>query len=65
MESPAKIVEWVSSTGLRPFVEPLPAAERVEFVAIYEKRIAQAYPSRADGRWLLAFPRLFVVACRR
>ena len=29
-----------------------------------QKRIAQAYPARADGRRLLAFPRLFMVASR-
>ncbi len=64
MASPAKIVEWVSSTGLRPFIDPLPAAERTAFLAEYESRIAQAYTPRADGRLLLAFPRLFFVATR-
>jgi trans-aconitate 2-methyltransferase len=64
MASPAKIVEWVSSTGLRPFTDPLPAEPRAAFLAEYESRIAQAYPARADGRLLLAFPRLFFVARR-
>ena len=65
MESPAKIVEWVRSTGLKPFVDPLPPAERESFLAEYERRIAAAYPPRADGRLLLAFPRLFIVARRQ
>jgi trans-aconitate 2-methyltransferase len=64
MASPAKIVEWVSSTGLKPFIDPLPPAERASYLAEYERRIAQAYPPRADGRLLLAFPRLFIVARR-
>lgn len=65
MASPAAIVEWVSSTGLKPFVEPLEPAQRQAYLAEYERRIAQAYPARADGRLLLAFPRLFIVARRK
>jgi trans-aconitate 2-methyltransferase len=64
MESPAKIVEWVSSTGLKPFVDPLPPTERASYLAEYERRIAAAYPARADGKLLLAFPRMFIVARR-
>jgi len=64
MESPAKIVEWVRGTGLKPFVDPLPDAERKAFLVEYEARIAQAYPRRADGKLLLQFPRMFIVARR-
>ncbi len=64
MESPARIVEWVRGTGLKPFVDPLPEPERAQFMAAYERRIAVSYPARADGRLLLAFPRLFFVARR-
>jgi trans-aconitate 2-methyltransferase len=64
MESPAKIVEWVRATGLKPFIDPLPEAERASFLTEYERRIAHAYPPRADGRLLLAFPRMFIVARR-
>lgn len=65
MDSPAAIVEWVSATGLKPFVAPLDAQQRAAYLAEYERRIAAAYPVRADGRLLLAFPRLFVVARRK
>ncbi|HEX3775434.1 MAG TPA: trans-aconitate 2-methyltransferase [Polyangiaceae bacterium] len=58
------IVEWLRATGLRPFLEPLSAAERTEFLAEYTAQIARAYPARRDGRRLLAFPRLFIVAER-
>lgn len=64
MESPARIVEWVSGTGLKPFIDPLPAAERASFLVEYERRIARAYAKREDGRLLLAFPRMFIVARR-
>lgn len=62
MASPAAIVEWVSSTGLRPFVDPLPPALRASYLAAYEQCIARDYGVRSDGRLLLAFPRLFIVA---
>ena len=35
------------------------------YLAEYERRIACAYPARADGKLLLAFPRLFIVARRK
>ena len=64
MDSAAAIVEWVSATGLRPFVDPLPTDLRASFLAEYERRINAAYSARSDGKRLLAFPRLFIVAVR-
>ena len=58
------IVQWLRSTGLKPFVESLPEALQTAFLEEYERRIAQAYCARADGRRLLAFPRMFIVARR-
>lgn len=65
MASPAAIVDWVSATGLRPFLDALKGEdERQAYLADYERRIDAAYPKRADGKRLLAFPRLFFVAVK-
>lgn len=65
MASAASIVEWVRGTGLRPFVDPLPADLKASYLAEYERRVGEAYPPRVDGRLLLAFPRMFIVAQRK
>ncbi|SFS56175.1 trans-aconitate 2-methyltransferase [Methylobacterium sp. yr668] len=62
MADAAAIVDWVSATGLRPFLDPLDPEERAGFLAAYTRAIDAAYPPRSDGRRLLAFPRVFIVA---
>lgn len=62
MPSAQAIVDWLRATGLRPFLEPLSEAMRLDFLQDYLAIIDVAYPRQADGRRLLAFPRLFIVA---
>ncbi len=58
------IVDMLSSTGLRPFVEPLDAVARQEFLQQYREALAPHYPLTIDGKVLLPFPRFFLVATR-
>lgn len=62
MDGPAAIVEWISSTGLRPFFAPLSADEQARFSAMLTERVAVTYERRRDGRVLFPFRRIFVVA---
>jgi trans-aconitate 2-methyltransferase len=63
LQSPAAIVEWISSTGLRPFLNALGTDEdRQRFVALLTQRVQESYPTRSDGRVLFPFRRTFVIA---
>ncbi|KAL4912256.1 S-adenosyl-L-methionine-dependent methyltransferase [Aspergillus aurantiobrunneus] len=65
LENHEAVVEWVKGTGLRPFIDPLSAADKESFLQAYLERLEQVYPKSIDGRVLLRYPRLFVVAVRK
>jgi trans-aconitate 2-methyltransferase len=64
MSDAQAIVEWLKATGLRPYLDAVPEADRAAYLTAYRDALAQAYPLRADGKRLFAFPRLFIVAVR-
>jgi trans-aconitate 2-methyltransferase len=63
MASHASIVDWISGTGLRPFLEALDTEpEREEFLRRLQERVKETYEANCDGSVLFPFRRLFVVA---
>lgn len=58
------IVEWFKGSALGPFLEPLGADARAEYLRRYAAALEPLYPPEAGGTVLLPFPRLFIVACR-
>jgi trans-aconitate methyltransferase len=62
-EHPVK--EWTKGTWLKPLLDALEEPERSGFEAAYAALVGRAYPRRADGRTLMPFRRLFIVAKAR
>lgn len=65
MDSGDAIVDWIASTGLRPFLAALDTEiERNDFLTELQRRVSMAYKSRTDGKVLFPFRRTFVIAYR-
>lgn len=65
MDSHMAIVDWIRSTGLRPFLEVLDTeAEEQTFTNELYQRVTTAYELRLDGKVLFPFRRTFVIAYR-
>ncbi len=65
MPSRSAIVDFVRSTGLRPYLDALcDDEERRDFLADLLAGIGEAYPDRADGKVLFPFDRLFFIASK-
>ncbi len=58
------MIDWVTGTGLRPFLDRLEAQERAVYLADYRARVAATHPVARDGKVLFRFPRLFIIAQR-
>ncbi|WP_397569382.1 methyltransferase domain-containing protein [Schlesneria sp. T3-172] len=66
MDSAESVIQWISSTGLRPFLADLNSdTDRATFLAELREQTTFAYPKRLDGKVLFPFRRTFVVARRR
>ena len=58
------VADWFAGSALRPYLELLSDDERCTFLARYRDGLREAYPVQPDGKVLLAYPRLFIVATR-
>jgi trans-aconitate 2-methyltransferase len=62
----AAVVEWVKGSGLQPFLQRIgEEGAREAFLREYEGSLEEGYPAMQDGKVILRYPRLFVVAVRQ
>ena len=65
LDNAAEIVEWMmGGNHLRPFLAQLDQDQTRRFLEEYKAQIRAAYPPQFDGKVLLPFPTLFIVARR-
>ncbi len=58
------VVAWTKGSVLGPLMAALDEDQREAFLADYAGRVRRAYPPETDGRTLMPFRRLFMVALR-
>lgn len=64
LDSHQGIIDWLSATGLRPYLQDLDSVSQQAFLQRYLHLLEENYVRQHDGSVLLAFPRLFIVARR-
>ena len=65
MENHQSIVQWYSSTGLRPYLNRLDSAsDQTNFLVEFEDALKAAYPKQKDGSVLFPFTRIFFIAIK-
>ena len=64
LTGPDPVLEWTKGSILTPLLPLLDEAERESFLQGYGSKVAQAYPQRDDGKTVLPFRRLFMIASK-
>lgn len=62
LEGDNPVLDWTRGSTLRPLLAALPEDMAKDFLAAYGDRLKAAYARQADGKTLLPFRRLFMVA---
>jgi trans-aconitate 2-methyltransferase len=66
LHGPDAVLEWITATGLRPFLRALEASgqpsDKSEFLEAYGAALRAAYPPDREGRTVFPFRRIFAVA---
>jgi trans-aconitate 2-methyltransferase len=65
MDGPEAVLDWISSTAMRRFTEPLPnEKQRQEFRERCLERLREAYPANDQDKTLFPYFRIFIIAYR-
>jgi trans-aconitate 2-methyltransferase len=62
MENHEALIDWTSSTSMKPYTEQLPNERREEFTAKVLEELKASYKAQKDGKVLFPFKRLFFIA---
>lgn len=62
LEGANPVLEWNKGTALRPYLDLLNESECEAFLEAYASQICLAYPKQSDGRTLLPYRRIFLIA---
>lgn len=65
LEGEDPVLNWLAGSILLPVLDHLDSSSKAAFLSAYGKRLREAYPARADGKTLLPFLRLFIVAQKK
>ncbi|MBI4201743.1 MAG: methyltransferase domain-containing protein [Chloroflexi bacterium] len=64
LEGPNPVVEWTKGSILRPLLGELSESEAITFLEQYGEHVRQSYRPGPDGKTILPFKRLFLVAVK-
>jgi trans-aconitate 2-methyltransferase len=64
LENHEAIIEWIKSTGMRPYLDCLPGEEQESFTQKVLALIKALYAQQSDGKVLFLFKRFFFMAFR-
>lgn len=62
LSSTQAIIDWLSTTGLRRFVNHLSTEQQETYLERYHQLLSEHYPARSDDQVIMPFPRLFIIA---
>jgi trans-aconitate 2-methyltransferase len=65
LESQPAIIEWIRSTGMKPYLDRLSEKEKTQFKDEVLSEINRYYPLQNNGKILFPFKRLFMVGYKK
>ena len=65
LEGDTPVLSWFAGSILRPVLDCLDGARQKDFLRVYGERLAAAYPAQPNGKTLLPFLRLFIIAQKK